>query len=72
MPAPGKRTPLHSPTAARRLATGFAELLVEVEGRCASEGCGPDCQLRRSVAKVAVSASMLAHQLQLPGYEVDA
>lgn len=72
MPARTKPTPLCSPTAARRLATGFAELLVEVEGRCAADGCGPDCEVRRAVAKVAVSASSLAHQLQLPGSEASA
>ena len=72
MPARTKRTPLHSPAAAQRLATGWAEVLVDVEARCASEGCGPDCEVRRAVAKVAVSAARLAHELQLPGAEAAA
>ncbi len=54
---------LHASAAVRQLASGFAELLVEVEAGCQRDGCGPGCDLRAAVARVAISAAELAREL---------
>ncbi|MHB1523018.1 MAG: hypothetical protein ACYCS9_05845 [Candidatus Dormibacteria bacterium] len=38
-------------------------MLVAVEARCAAESCPAGCEVRVAVAKVAVSAANLAHEL---------
>ena len=59
---------LHAPAAARQLASGWAELLVEVQAQCEADHCGPGCEVRVAVAKVAVSAATLARDLaRTPG-----
>ena len=63
---------LTAASAAHRLASGLAELLVEVEARCLSETCGPGCEIRAAAARVAVNAAALALELARELAEVGA
>ncbi|MDA8333300.1 MAG: hypothetical protein M0027_19220 [Candidatus Dormibacteraeota bacterium] len=63
-------TAAHSPSAARRLAAGFAELLVQVETDCQRQGCGADCEFAAAAPRVAVQAAGLVRDFGAAGRPV--